>query len=100
MSQLSGRFIGALLGILVIATLIIMMFGLIGTIVYGFGWSVGWIIHIFVGPDMIFGVGFEQLIGICWVVSSIMFFSISNALKSNTAQLVEQFKNIAKKYRG
>lgn len=100
MSQLLGKIIGAILGIFIIGIMLIIFFGLVGTLVYGFGWSVGYVIHFFVGPDIIFNITFEQLIGIFWILTTIIYFSVSNAVKSNTQQLVEQFKNITKKYRG
>lgn len=99
-AEVLGKIIGTVMGVVVFVVVIIMLFGLIGMLVYGFGWSIGYIIHLVVGPDIIFGISFEQLIGTCWVLIALIYMAIRNASKTNNTLMLEQFKNITKKYRG
>ncbi len=100
MSTLLGKITGTILGILAFIAIFIICFGLLGIVVYGFGWSVGWIIHLFVGPDALYGIFFEQLIGLIWILGAVIYISVTNATRNTNNKLVEQFKNITKKYRG
>ena len=67
-----GNFIlgfGALVGVFL---LIVVLVAVVGLLFYGFGWAVGWCIHIVVGPDIIFGITFEQFIGVAFLVAGII----------------------------
>lgn len=70
-----------IMGILTVTGVVIGIVCLISSvmlIIYGFGWSIGWVLHLFIGPDLIFGLQFEQFIGLVFLVSGIMVATIQN----------------------
>lgn len=62
------RFISLILIISIIISVIIMIVCFFGLIFYSFGWISGYILHMFIGPDIIFGMTFEQFFGILTLV--------------------------------
>ena len=94
------------LGILAIAGVIVGLV-LLGVLVllgiYGFGWSLGWAMNYAVGPQMIFGITFPQLIALMSVFAGLIAGSIApfmqNTKKIESAistAIAEKFKE----YRG
>jgi hypothetical protein len=91
-----------MLGLLALCGVIIGLFAL-GVIVllgiYGFGWSLGWGLNYFIGPAMIFGITFPQLIGLLSIFSGMIAGSIApfmNNTKAVEKAVAEKFKE----YRG
>lgn len=84
--------IGVILGI---ATIV----GLILGLVYGFGWLVGWVLHLMVGPNIVFGMTFEQFIGLIFVIGTVVGSSRTATDKKNKEN-IEKLTNKFKEYRG
>jgi hypothetical protein len=85
--------IGIILGIIILGALFL-------AIVYAFGWATGWVLHLMVGPDMVFGVTFEQFIALINVVT-VTFIGTKQAVKSSEIKKLEEImKEKSKEYRG
>ncbi len=85
--------IGVILGIAVIVSLILAL-------AYGLGWLVGWFLHLMVGPDIIFGITFEQFIGVLFVAGSIVGGSKTTIEKSKENEKIKELGDQLKNYRG
>jgi len=66
-----------LIVVLGISFFIISIFGILLLMIYVFGYSVGWFIHLFVGPNLIYGFEFEQFVGLTFMLVSILNMKIS-----------------------
>ena len=78
---------------------IVLVVGLFLLAVYGFGWSVGWILHLMVGPNIVFGITFEQFVGLLFVIGTIVGGSRGAGDKENKKK-IEDPANKLKSYRG
>lgn len=92
-------FIG-LLTIVGIIMLLIIIVSIIGLISYGFGWSVGWFMHLFIGPDIIFGIQFEQAVGLLTMVLYVLGVSFWSIQNQNNKKIDKTIKTKMKEYRG
>jgi len=90
----SGIFAG--IGVILLFIVLVAIFLVV---IYGLGYSVGWVLHLMVGPEIVMGMAFEQFIGIIFVSGTIIASGISSASskeKDQLKKLVEQVKS----YRG
>lgn len=92
-------FIGllAIAGIIILLIIIVSMIGLIS---YGFGWSVGWFMHLFIGPDIIFGIQFEQVVSLLTMVLYVLGVSFWSIQQQNNKKIDKIIKTKLKEYRG
>ncbi len=85
---------GIAVGVIVLAAIVLLSS-------YGLGWSVGWFMHLVVGPDMVFGIQFEQLIALMSVFAGITASLISQAISGTLTKGVgDVMKDKFKEYRG
>ena len=99
-----GEFLLGLLAIIVVLALIGVFIALGMAVFYGMGWSTGWLLHLVVGPDIVFGMQFEQFIGMVYVVVGI-FVSGKAAVSANVDKKIEKridkvVTDVKKEYRG
>lgn len=89
----------AIVGVVAVVLLIIT---LVITAVYGIGWSFGWLAHLIIGPDIVFGITFEQLFGLMSVFST-MIGSMVSAMNDDN-DVVKKIESVVteklKEYRG
>lgn len=88
--------VGVVLGILILGVLVLLA-------VYGFGWSLGWAMNYVVGPQLIFGIDFPQLIALMSVFAGLVAGSIAPFI--NNTKNIEKVISTAvadkfKEYRG
>jgi len=91
-------FIG-LLAIIGVVFGVVLIIGLLLWAVYGFGWLVGWVLHLMVGPNIVFGMTFEQFVGLLFIAGTIVGGSRS-AIDKETKKNIETLTNKIKSYRG
>ena len=98
------RFFEIILGLLAIVLMIgfiVLIVGVIGALFYGAGWIVGWIIHLMVGPDYLFGLEFKQFVGIIFLL--VGFIGVGRpSIDQNELKMKidEGIQKSLKKYRG
>lgn len=87
---------GIILGILVVGLMTILL-------LYGFGWTLGWAMNYFVGPTILGGIAFPQIMALMMVFSGLIAGAIAPVainvkLVESTiaATITEKFKE----YRG
>lgn len=73
-------------------------------IFYGLGWGTGWFLNLVVGPEMVFGMTFEQFIGLVYVVVGIAV-SGKTVMNKNVEKKIEDridkvVNDVKKQYRG
>ena len=83
----------ALLGIMVG---VVIASSLLLSVIYMFGYSVGWFLHLMIGPDLILGIEFTQLVGLLFVSGAIL--GSPRVIKNTKAE--KQIENTTKLYRG
>ena len=94
----------AILGIFAVIgviTGIFMLGALVIALIYGVGYGVGWFAHLMIGPDVVFGLPFEQFIAILSVIGSIIAggkFTDGNIKEKDT--IIKQLKDELKTIRG
>lgn len=96
-----GEIILGIIALIIVLCLIGTFIGLAMTLFYGMGWSVGWFIHLMVGPDMIFGMTFEQFIGVVFMVVGLVGVGKSAVNQEELKKKVDEgVKTGLKEYRG
>jgi len=97
--------LSALLGVFALIMLLIVIIMLFS---YGSGWLIGWLMNCVLNIDTVFGLYFEQLIGLMTLFSSMLVSSVvttQNILKKKDLQKTNNYVekaivNALKKYRG
>lgn len=82
----------AVIAALIIIGIVVSLVAFILLITYGFGWIVGWTLHLFIGPDMIFGVTFEQFVGLVFVCGGILTGSTNTEAATKTKEAFNTVK--------
>jgi len=93
-----------LIGLLVLIFVLILIgffIALIGSLIYWFGWCVGWITHLMVGPDIIFGMAFEDFFGIFFLIVGLIGVGRTAVNQEEVKKKVDEgIKKGLKEYRG
>jgi len=91
-------------GMFAIAGIVVGLFVLVAgflLVSYGSGWTIGWFMHLLVGPDIVFGIQFEQLIALMSVFAGIIASLISQAVSGTlTDKVGDVMSQKFKEYRG
>jgi hypothetical protein len=96
-----GNLILGILALFVVAALIGVFIALVGALFYGFGWCVGWFLHLMVGPDLVFGMAFEQFMGILFLIVGLVGTGKGAANQEDVKKKVDEgIKKGLKEYRG
>lgn len=96
-----GNFILGLFALIVIVAIIGVFIALVGALFYGFGWGVGWFIHLMVGPDIVFGMSFEQFMGVLFLIVGLVGTGKSAVNQEEVKKKVDEgIKKGLKEYRG
>jgi len=92
--------IGGLLALCFIVLLGVTILAALFLLSYATGWTIGWIMQLVLGFDMIFGVTFPQFIGLSSVFSTLLTVSLSTLTGTLTDKVGETMTKKFKEYRG
>jgi len=86
--------------IILLITGFVLLFALIGALVYGFGYILGWSINLIVGPKILFGITFPQFFGVVFLTGGTIAGIISSNIQEKNNKAIVEITNKLKAYRG
>lgn len=87
-----------IVSIVLVMGIIILFSALVFALLYAFGYTTGWVLHLMVGPDILFGMTFEQFIGVVFVIAGVIGATIAGVIKPDENK--KSLKDALKDYRG